>query len=150
MRALRLLPLLAALAACAGCRSEATGPAPTREIETVEVTAAPDAALSTAGDAQERRPAAAALAGALPGGFPRDVRLPNPSSLVDYVSEPDGTASASFDTPASRPAAEGSLVSGLAANGWRNEGGGAWSKAGRRILIAWIDRPAGCRFTIRY
>lgn len=147
MRARRLLPLLAALAPVA-CNSEP--PAPPRDLDTVEVTAAPDAALSTADDAQERRPAAAALAGALPGGFPADVRLPRPASLVDYVAEPDGTASATFDSPVSRAAAEGSLASGLAAGGWRNEGGGVWTKSGRRITLAFAERPAGSRFTVRY
>jgi hypothetical protein len=137
---------LAGAFACTPPPEKATEP---KELETVDVTAAPDAALSTAGDAQERR-ATSALAGALPDGFPKDLPVLSPSSLVDFAERPGGGYTAAFDTPAAPASVRAALASRLAGFGWRDAGGGVWTKPDRQVTLAVEPTPMGARFTYSY
>lgn len=143
----------AALGIAIVCGVAACGEPPTRdgtaqpEIATVDVSAAPDAALSTAEDGQERR-RAAALAGALPDGFPSDVPVYRPSSLVDQTIDPGGVSILVFETPAPRATVAAALASRLRAQGWRAADGGVWTKAERRLKLTVEDRPSGASFRL--
>jgi hypothetical protein len=112
------------------------------------VTAAPDAALSTAGDAQERR-RKEGLAGALPDGFPADIPVFRPASLVDFSAGADGGA-LRFDTAAARHEVEAFYESRLRAAGWRSAGGGVFTLGDRRLKLEFGSRPAGSSFSIEY
>ena len=79
-----LASLVLALGACSPAPPPAAERAP--ELATVEVSAAPDAAYSIADDKVERRANPNAIAGALPDGFPTDIPVYLPSSLVDFTS----------------------------------------------------------------
>ncbi|MGE0638762.1 MAG: hypothetical protein AB7G12_10685 [Thermoanaerobaculia bacterium] len=119
------------------------------ELTTVEVTRAPDAALTTADDQQARR-VAPALAGALPDGFPRDIPVFRPSSLVDQTILPAGGGVLVFDSSEPRETVAGSLARRLRAEGWRSAADGVWTKAGRRLTLAVESRPSGSRFRLEY
>jgi hypothetical protein len=138
--------LLALATACAPAAEKPSAPA---ELDTVDVTAAPDAALSTASDAQERRQAPA-FAGALPDGFPGDLPVVKPSSLVDFAEAPEGGFVASFDTTEAPAAARAFLEGRLRAAGFRDAGGGTWTKPGRQVVLTLQPTGAGSRFTYRY
>jgi hypothetical protein len=139
--------LLTAAAGCAPAPQEQG--APQKELPTVDVTAAPDAQLSTESDVKERRPTES-LAGALPGGFPADLPLVRPSSLVEYAENPEGGATAAFDTTESPAAARAFLEGRLRAAGYRDSGGGVWTKPDRRVVLAVQPTGAGARFTYTY
>jgi len=79
----------AAVVLCASGCGGARHSAPADELDTVDVTAQPDAESSLA-DERVARPIgmpAVGVAGALPGDFPREVPLPSPSSLVDFSTD---------------------------------------------------------------
>ncbi len=151
LRPSSVLICLTLLFAGAGCRRAPEAPPAPKELETIDVTTAPapDPALSTADDAQERR-VTQSLAGALPDGFPGDVPLFRPASLVDLAAHPEGGQSAQFDTPAARSAVESWMAQRLRANGWSSGAGGSWTLGARRIRVTVESRPAGSRFTIVY
>lgn len=137
---------LALLCGCAPAAEEKSAPA---DLQTVDVTAAPDAALSTASDTQERR-VTSALAGALPDGFPADLPVIRPASLVDFAERPEGGYAASFDTTEPADATRGFLEGRLRAAGFRDAGGGVWTKPDRRVTLAVQPTGAGSRFTYQY
>lgn len=146
-RAGRGATLVAALLPLAACQP-ANGPAAPKELETVDVTRAPDAALSTAGDAQERR-VVESFAGVLPDGFPADLPLFRPASLVEIAEGSDGRL-AEFDSPAPAEEVSNWLAIRWRAKGWRPAAGGAWTSGERRVTLRVVPRPAGCRFSITY
>jgi hypothetical protein len=141
--------VLIVIAAAFACAPPAEKPAEPKELETVEVTAAPDAALSTAGDAQERR-VTSALAGALPDGFPQDLPVLRPSSLVDFAERAGGGYAASFDTPSPPAAVRSTLASRLKGSGWREAGSGVWTKPDRQVTLTVQPTAMGSRFTYSY
>ncbi len=146
MRALLLATVLVAFAACA------KRPAPeiekTPELATVEVSAAPDAAYSTADDQVERRASADAMAGALPDGFPADIPIYRPSSLIDFVARPEGGYRVVFTAPAAVSTVRAALGEKLRAAGWQQEPAGVWTKGGRRLRLDVAESAAGTRFQI--
>ncbi len=142
------LLLLAGLVACA----PAPPPAAEKvsELETVEVTAAPDAAFSTADDRVERRANPNAMAGALPDGFPPDIPVYRPSSLVDFAPRPEGGAVVVFSSPAPADSVSAALQQKLRAAGWQAGGGDSWTKAGRKLRLTVDSTAAGARFRIEF
>ena len=147
-RSLQIVGVLVAVGACSPAPPPSTEKAP--ELATVEVTAAPDAAYSTAEDRVERRADPNALAGALPDGFPADIPVYRPSSLVDFSPRPDGGATVVFATPAAAAAVSGALQQKLAAAGWQAGPAGNWTKAGRKLRLAVESTAAGSRFRIEF
>jgi hypothetical protein len=136
-----LVVLLAAgLAACRPA-SEAPGGKP---LETVDVTAQPDAAATIETDTVARpHPDTQNVAGALPADFPKDVPLPKPSSLVDF-----GARSVTFEVQRARAAASVDYLKRLEAAGFRAGAGGLFEKGARRIRVAFADASGATRITI--
>jgi hypothetical protein len=125
--------LLVALAAewggTAGCRRREEPPRP-GGLETVDVAPQPDAAASLEGDVVERRPVepAGGVAGVLPEGFPRDVPVPAPSSLVDV-----GDRAVTFEIASAPAAAEAAYRRRLTAAGFALGADGAWRRGPRAL-----------------
>lgn len=148
-----ILPALAlAVLLQAGACSPAPPPTAEKapELATVEVAAAPDAAYSIADDKVERRANPNAIAGALPDGFPADIPVYLPSSLVDFTSRPEGGSVVVFATPASVSTVSAALSQKLRAAGWQAASSGAWTKAGRRLRLTVEPTAAGSRFRFEF
>jgi hypothetical protein len=145
------LALLAALSAAVAC---APAPPPAAEkspdLETVEVTAAPDAAYSTADDRVERRADPGALAGALPDGFPPDIPVYRPSSLVDFTARPEGGFAVAFASPSEVSTVASEMSRKLGAAGWQAAKAGVWTKAGRKLRLTVEANPAGALFRLEF
>lgn len=139
---------LAALAACA--KSPAPETEKTPEIATVEVTAAPDAAYSTADDRVERRANPNAMAGALPDGFPADIPVYRPSSLIDFAPRPEGGYVVVLTSPVAASTVTSALGQKLRAAGWLPENAGTWTKNGRKLRLVVEGSAAGSRFRIEF
>lgn len=155
LRRTQLAVLLAAIAALlAGLVACSPSPPPIAqkpdELATVEVSAAPDAAYSIADDKVERRANPNAIAGALPDGFPTDIPVYLPSSLVDFTSRPEGGAVVVFATPASVATVSAALSRKLRASGWQAAQSGGWTKAGRKLRLTVEPSAAGSRFRIEF
>jgi len=147
-RSVLLAAVLVALLACA--KSPAPEIEKTPEIATVEVSAAPDAAYSTADDRVERRADANALAGALPDGFPADIPVYRPSSLIDFSARAEGGYLVVFNAPAAASTVTSALGQKLRAAGWQAEPAGVWMKSGRRLRLVVEASAAGSRFRIEF
>ena len=139
---------LAMLGACTPSPPPTAERAP--ELATVEVTAAPDAAYSTADDRVERRADPNALAGALPDGFPSDIPVYRPSSLVDFTPRPEGGFTVVFASPTAASTVAAALSQRLAAAGWQAGTAGHWTKPGRKLRLAVESTAAGARFRIEF
>jgi hypothetical protein len=130
------IPLAAALVA-GGCRREpaaetSNAPAP---LPTVEVGEAPDAHASLEHEQVERRRAEGAVAGVLPTGFPDDVPLPQPSSLVDFGRGPLGGPSVTLELQMPAAAAQRAYEARLAGAGFERQAPGVWRRGRRRIGV---------------
>ena len=150
-RVARAAVLSSALLLGAAC-SPAPPPAAERsqELATVEVTAAPDAALSTAEDRIERRADPNAMAGALPDGFPPDIPVYRPSSLVDFTARPEGGYRVAFASPAEASTVRSAMTRKLGAAGWQAGAPGDWTKAGRKLRFTVESSAAGSRFHLEF
>ncbi|MEO7793501.1 MAG: hypothetical protein ABIV06_01910 [Thermoanaerobaculia bacterium] len=139
-------------AAAIGACSPSTPPAAEKpdELAIVEVTAAPDAAYSIADDRIERRANPNAIAGALPDGFPPDIPVYRPSSLVDFTPRPEGGAVVVFASPAETGAVTSALYQKLRAAGWQAGAAGSWTKAGRKLRLVVEPTAAGSRFRFEF
>lgn len=144
------LVALVTLVALTGCARERAAPAVEDGLETVDVTPAPDAAASLEGDVVERRPAAPAggVAGVLPEGFPRDIPLPTPSSLVDFGPGPRGGTSVTLEVAASPAAALAACEARLRAAGFVAAGDGVWTRGERRVAVAVAPFAGVARLTL--
>jgi len=140
--------VLMATSACSPAPPPSAEKAP--ELATVEVTAAPDAAYSTADDRVERRADPNALAGALPDGFPSDIPVYRPSSLVDFTPRPEGGFTVVFASPTAASTVAAALSQRLAAAGWQAGTAGHWTKPGRKLRLAVESTAAGARFRIEF
>jgi hypothetical protein len=136
-RVRRRLAVLAVLAASGSCARESAAPPERGELETVDVAPALDAAASIAGDVVERRPVApeGGVAGVLPEGFPRDVPLPTPSSLVDFGPGPRGGTSVTLEVAVPPAAALAACEARLRAAGFVAAGDGVWTRGSRRVAV---------------
>ena len=143
------LALASLLAATLSCRQEpkaAPGPA---KLETQEVGAAPDATLSTEGDTVEHRRPSSSFSGVLPGGFPKDLPVYEPSSLVDFGEDTAG-AFVVFQTPDDLARARARYPAAIVGRGWARESGDAFSKAGRRVRVAFEGLHPGAKIRVSY
>jgi hypothetical protein len=144
------LVAVAALAG-AGCSPPAEPPdqAPKvgRGLDTVDVTAPPDAAASLEGDRHE--PAVGlgrergGIAGALPEGFPKDVPLPQPSSLVDFDAR-----SVTLEVAGQLEGVRTSYVRQLAGAGYAARDGGRWQRGARMLRVAFAPVRNATRVTV--
>ena len=147
----RLVCLLLGVFAVSGCDAPRPPAEPAKqELPTVEVTAAPDAAYSTADDRIERRRTEGGIAGALPDGFPTDIPVFRPSSLVDFTAGATGGGAIVFATPTGASDVTAAMAIRLRSAGWQEAGGGGWTKAARRLRLLVEATPAGSRFRIEF
>lgn len=115
-----------------------------KPLETVDVTAKPDAAATLEADGVARpRTDGERVAGVLPADFPREVPLPVPSSLVDFSPR-----SVTLEVQRARAAARESYLAQLRASGFRAGADGDWQKGERRIRVAFADASGATRITI--
>ena len=139
-----LLALAIGLAS-SGCRPQA--PAGEKPLETVEVTDQPDASANLETDqVAAKRSDEGAMAGALPADFPRDVPLPEPSSLVDFT--PHGVT---VEVQSGLADAKASYLALLKRRGFvpgSGGAGGAWTKGARTIGVTFADASGATRITI--
>lgn len=148
--ALAVATTLACMLLAAGC---SRGGAPERgagDLDTVDVSAKPDAQASLAGDvvAQPVGLPAGGIAGALPADFPREVPLPSPSSLVDFAASARETSvTLAIDLPPEQVSA--SYRRQLAAAGFREQPDGAFAAAGRSLRFAVSAEHGASRLTVR-
>jgi len=144
--------LLAALALVPACaRREDAAPGTGGKLDTVEVTAQPDAGASLENEPVEARRAAPAggIAGALPENFPRDVPLPTPSSLVDFVAGAGSDPALTLELQSAPDAARRAYEAQLAAAGFEPGGEGLWTRGARRLRISVTDFAGAARITVR-
>jgi hypothetical protein len=136
------------LGASVGCRQEPKPEPAPPPIETKEVGAAPDATLSTEGDVVERR-RASTFSGVLPGGFPKDLPVYEPSSLVDFGQDAQGSFVV-FQTPDDSVRVRARYPAAIAAHGWMREGGDAFSRGGRRVRVSFENLRPGTKVRVSY
>jgi hypothetical protein len=120
------------------------------ELETVDVTAKPDAEASLETDSVARPVGlpTGGVAGALPSDFPRDVPLPSPSSLVDFASGARETSvTLAVDLPAEQ--VRETYLRQLAAAGFRAQADGRFAGHGRTLRFAVEPLHGASRITVR-
>lgn len=122
-------------------------PAPP-QATTVEVGAAPDATLSTASDRVETRHESA-FAGVLPTGFPKDVPVYEPSSLVDF-GEGGGWSYSVFQTSQDLAVARQRFQELLRARGWAADSAAGFVKQGRHLRVEFESAHPGARIRVEY
>lgn len=142
---LALLPLL--VLGGLACPREKPAPAGPAPLETKEVGAAPDAALSTENDTVERR-RAAAFSGVLPGTFPKELPVYEPSSLVDFGHDARGSF-AVFQTPDEPAAVRARYTSQLAARGF-GAAGDTFTRERLRVRVVFESLRPGTRIRVEY
>ncbi|MBP1643015.1 MAG: hypothetical protein H6Q03_1684 [Acidobacteria bacterium] len=128
---------LAAALLAGGCR-RASEPEAGREpapLPTVDVSEPPDARASLEHEQVEQRRTESAVAGVLPSGFPDDVPLPQPSSLVDFGRGPLGGPSVTLEVQVSAAAAQRAYEARLAGAGFERQAPGLWRRGRRRIGV---------------
>lgn len=152
VRGALLAAVLASAALLFGCRGAEAPPADGR-LETVEVAPPLDVELTTTGDprAPERR---AAVSGVLPAGFPRDLPLPLPSTLIDFGDAGGGWGYVALASPDPPPTVERGWRSRLEAAGWAPAGSQAglrvYRNAGREVRVGIRAQPPGSEVRIEY
>jgi len=134
----------------AACARESAPPPAADGLETVEVAPAIDAGASLEGDVVEPRRAAPAggVAGVMPEGFPTDVPLPTPSSLVDFGPGPRGGASVTLEVASAPAAALAAYETQLRAAGFVEDEPDVWIRGKRRIAVAVAPFAGVARLTI--
>jgi len=141
--------LLALVLACGG-GSDREAEDTLDNLETEDVGDAFDAGLSTEEDTKGRLRKDPEIAGVLPGGFPTDVPLFKPSSIVDFGELDAGRYYLELDTSAPASAVSAELESSLAGFGWAKDGGGALTKGGRSLRLVVNDLSPGTRIRYEY
>ena len=138
---------VATVMACA--REEPKGPPP---LETVDVAPPPDAAASLANEQVEARTAPAnGFSGVLPAGFPADIPMPRPSSLVDVELGEAGRLAVVLASPASPRELGPDYARQLRAAGWQSEGPSLaerWQKGARILRVELVDAKPGSQLRL--
>ncbi|MEE9562346.1 MAG: hypothetical protein V3W50_04680 [Thermoanaerobaculia bacterium] len=149
MRRIGVLLLAAALLVAIGCqRSQDRERA--EKLETVDVGEGLGAGLTTAYDEQAKQ-IGPEISGVLPQGFPRDVPLYTPSSLVDFGEADAGMHYLVFDTSGSAAVVRRRLQADLSKSGWRPlsaDLAASFVKGDRQVGLTIRDLSPGAR--IRY
>jgi hypothetical protein len=138
VRLARAALVFALAAACAGPEPGARPEAKRGdELQTVDVTAAPDAEASLESDRHEPPVGGGSpggrgggIAGALPEGFPADVPLPRPSSLVDFDAR-----SITLEVAGAVEGVRTAYVRQLQGAGFAAREAGRWQRGSRSLRI---------------
>ena len=134
----------------AGCQAPAGSPEPA-EIETVEVGGSIDEGLDTSDDPVGYVPLEE-VGGVLPVGYPPDLPVYSPSSLIDFGSG-EGEHYVLLATPDPPETVRERLAMQLDSAGWSSRSsGGRWrvSKDGRSATIRVIGDRSGSQIRIDY
>ena len=124
-------------------------PAAPAVLETEEVGAAVDAAVTTEYDVQAR--SSEEIVGSLmPSDFPRDVPLYGSSSLINFGPAAPERSFVELSVPAERPVVERRYSAQLEAAGWRRGDAGAFLRQGRTIVVSFRDGAPGTWVRIEY
>lgn len=155
MRGKELLAIaVCVLAACGGGSMGGSMGGGDTELETVDVAAAPDAAVSTEFDEQARQPPAQEMAGVLPSSFPAGMLVFSPASVVDFGDLPGEREFVVLDTSAGVSQVRLTFGNRVATSGWLVEpldgDGYAFSRGGQRVLVNLEDLGAGTRIRYEY
>ena len=146
-----LLVLTGALLVTSGCQ-RSKEPGRDAELETVDVGEGLDAGLTTAYDEQAKQ-VGPEVAGVLPEGFPRDLPLYTPSSLVDFGEADAGMHYLEFDTSDSVAVVRRRLEAGLSKAGWMPLSADlttSFVKGDRQVALTIRDLSPGTRFRYVY
>ena len=137
--------------ACGGRETPRDAPAESA-LETVDVAPSRDASASLAEEpVAVRREPAAGLSGVLPAGFPDDVPILRPSSLVDAGWRDDGAVEIVLASPAAPGETAAAYARLLGAAGWERAGSGSpgrWQKGARRLEVEILDSRPGSRLRV--
>lgn len=137
------------LLATAGCQKP-RGEKEVRQLETVDVAPPADVELSVEEDVEGVR-AIEDLAGVLPGGFPRDLPIFVPSSVVDTEQSEDGRVVVVLQSPAQQAKVEAFLDTRLPGAGWSSAGDHRYRNAdGREVQIEIEPLGSVTRLRITY
>ena len=153
-RALAAVGLASVLGLSACGPTPKPSPPAEQPIPTVEVSAAPDARATTTTDAVERRRAeAGGFSGVLPEGFPKEVHILRPASLVDVEPGAGGGLAITLDRRQAPAEVEPRYAAMLTAAGWQPVGGagvasGSWQKGELRLAVEVRDTHPGCRLRL--
>jgi len=118
-------------------------------LESVEVAGPPDSTLSTARDKLAPKIGAPGVAGALPGGFPKDLPLYQPSSVVDF-GDAGGTHYVSFRASDPPQVVRVALLAEWEQAGWKSAGGGSYRRGGEQIRLEISGSGGGSDLRISY
>lgn len=143
------LPGLLALAVlgCGGPSDEASQVPAVLEVE--EIPPPVDATYSTEAD-EVGAYVGETVAGALPGGFPVGLPLPQPSSVIDFGPAGGGRSYTELAVPSSPASVRESWEKRLRSAGWSSGGGGRWTRDGRDVSIRIDPGPSGSRLRVEY
>jgi hypothetical protein len=147
----RLIGLAATLATLApsGCARREAAPPPPPALETVDVAAQPDAHASLEADVVERRAAPPqGIAGVLPEGFPREVPVPSPSSVIDFGAGAHGGRAVTFELPRGVRDAEADYRARLRRAGFESDDGGVWRRGGLAVRFEVVPVHGASRLTV--
>jgi hypothetical protein len=136
---------LLVVGSAAGCKGQNGSEQGGGELDTVDVIEAPDAHASLDADRIEvpRAEPGDGVAGALPAGFPSEVPLPRPSSLVDF-----GPRWIALDIDGELEGVRTAYVRQLSSAGFAARDGDRWSRGDLSLRVAWATRGGGTRLTI--
>lgn len=147
--ALAALALGGSILACS--RSEPPAPdSAAKPIPTEDVAPPLGAGVSTAGDRQEpaRRPR---FSGVLPGNFPKDVPMYEPSTLTDFGPAAAGASYVVLQTPDSPALVRRRFLEQLAARGYLAGADGTTLVQGERSLrVTFEEARPGTRIRLEY
>lgn len=142
-----ILSVLGAASGCARTAEERGEPA----LETVEV--APNLEVATENDPQAK-PRPVTLVGILPTGFPADLPIYLPASVVDFGSASNGYQQAELLSPHPRDQVAAGLEQKLRQNGWSiAPAGGTQAKLSKGNRLVWLevrDARPGTIFRYQY
>ena len=146
-----VLLLTAVLLVTSGCQRSGDG-GRVEKLDTVEVGEGFDAALTTAYD-EKAKQVGPEVAGVVPEGFPRDLPLYTPSSLVDFGEADAGMHYLEFDTSDGAAVVRRRLEAELARAGWRPLAADlttSFVKGDRQVTLTIRDLSPGARFRYVY
>lgn len=148
----RLRRLAIGLTAVALLALAACGPAPDDGETDPTVDVEPVADVPEVEDPKEI-PRGQGLSGILPGGFPEDLPLYLPASLVDFGETEDGTPWVDLLTPRSRDTVRKGLLGLVRDAGWQVEPGEEallLAKDGRLVRVTIRDGKPGTIYRVEY
>lgn len=142
------LVLFVWISGCSGPEPSGQQAAP-KTIPTEDVAPPLGAGVSVAGDQQEpaRR---SRFSGVLPGNFPSDVPIYEPSTLTDFGPAGAGRSYVILQTPDSPEVVRGRFLEQLGARGYRAGADGVMVEGETSLRVSFEDARPGTRIRLEY